>query len=455
MKLGLHLLARISLAALALLVLPATIATAANVSATGSISRDPNLAYFNIDIVVTDAKTNALTGTETDLFKNRIRVWVPASSTLTDYIPFGGTAQLPNVPFTIRESGPMSSVLNGHSLYDLTFHAQITQTTATAIKDLGTSVNLTVRYYENGNATPVAEQLTNLISKSSAIVSDAPTGIAATGTHNSLIITWTAPLTVAWTAEAPRAPSQITVLAIDKTTLDTDLPAYIYVATAATDTAAEGGTCTFNANFTDGDQCITCTNENAYLDPSKLELLTAGGIFKQSTSKVTDGKFSIPGLENGKPYAVVSFYEPGGLKRSSCVTGTPEPNTTLAELNGENPATLMDPKCFIATAAYGSPLHKNLKPLRWFRDRVLLKTTAGKVFVSWYYEHGPRGARFINEYPALKPVVQGVLWVPVMLLSAWMAVAGNDPQLIVIVFMAFLAAMITATFVARKTREEA
>ena len=408
-----------------------------------------------MDIVVKDAKTGAITGTETSLFTNRIRVYIPSFGTgPNDYIPFDGTPQLPNVPFTISEHAQMSSVLNSNSLYDLTFHAQITQTKAGVITGLGKQVIITVKYYENPQATP-AEDPNRVINKTSEIVSDAPTGIAATGTHSSLIINWTVPTTVAWTEGKTKAPSRITVLAIDKTTTDTDLPAYIYNSVAPSDTAAGGGTCTFNADFTDGDQCVTCTDENAYLDRPKLEGLATKGIFLRTTDKVTDGKFSIPGLENGKPYAVVSFYEPGGLKRSSCVTGTPEPNTTLAELNGEEPASLMDPKCFIATAAYGSPLHKNLKPLRWFRDRVLLKTTAGKVFVSWYYEHGPRGARFINEYPALKPVVQGVLWVPVMLLSAWMAVAGNDPQLIVIVFMAFLAAMITVTFVARKTREEA
>jgi hypothetical protein len=64
-------------------------------------------------------------------------------------------------------------------------------------------------------------------------------------------------------------------------------------------------------------------------------------------------------------------------------------------------------------------------------------------------------ASFINEHPMLKPIVRGALWVPVMLLSAWMTIAGNDPQLIVIVFTAFLAAIVTVTFVARKTREEA
>ena len=46
MKLGLHLLARISLATLALLVLPATHANALSVIASGSISRDPDQTYF-------------------------------------------------------------------------------------------------------------------------------------------------------------------------------------------------------------------------------------------------------------------------------------------------------------------------------------------------------------------------------------------------------------------------
>jgi hypothetical protein len=39
----------------------------------------------------------------------------------------------------------------------------------------------------------------------------------------------------------------------------------------------------------------------------------------------------------------------------------------------------------------------------------LLTNAAGRAFVRWYYEQGPRAARFIDEHPSLKPVVRTAL----------------------------------------------
>ena len=45
--------------------------------------------------------------------------------------------------------------------------------------------------------------------------------------------------------------------------------------------------------------------------------------------------------------------------------------------------------CFIATAAFGSPLESHVQILRDFRDRVLLSSSAGKAFVDFYYKTSP------------------------------------------------------------------
>jgi len=58
--------------------------------------------------------------------------------------------------------------------------------------------------------------------------------------------------------------------------------------------------------------------------------------------------------------------------------------------------------CFIATAAFGSPLHHCVNILREFRDMYLLKNSAGRAFVRWYYIHSPRYARIIAESKILK-----------------------------------------------------
>lgn len=59
--------------------------------------------------------------------------------------------------------------------------------------------------------------------------------------------------------------------------------------------------------------------------------------------------------------------------------------------------------CFIATAAYGSPLHPHVQALRDFRDEHLLTNAPGRAFCAWYAEVSPPLAAFLNRHPTLKP----------------------------------------------------
>ncbi|MFC2017179.1 Ig-like domain-containing protein, partial [Chloroflexota bacterium] len=73
--------------------------------------------------------------------------------------------------------------------------------------------------------------------------------------------------------------------------------------------------------------------------------------------------------------------------------------------------------CFIATAAYGSYLDSHVDTLRDFRDRYLMTNPIGRSLIYLYYDLSPPIAEFINEHPALKPVVRvGLL--PAVALSA-------------------------------------
>lgn len=62
--------------------------------------------------------------------------------------------------------------------------------------------------------------------------------------------------------------------------------------------------------------------------------------------------------------------------------------------------------CFIATAAFGTPLEKHVTILREFRDRVLLTTSAGKAFVKFYYEVSPPIAGRIARSEGLRFVTR-------------------------------------------------
>lgn len=66
--------------------------------------------------------------------------------------------------------------------------------------------------------------------------------------------------------------------------------------------------------------------------------------------------------------------------------------------------------CFIATAAYGSPLSKEVQILRHFRDDYLIKTELGRHFIKIYYEYSPPVADFVAQYAFARFLTQAVLW---------------------------------------------
>lgn len=62
--------------------------------------------------------------------------------------------------------------------------------------------------------------------------------------------------------------------------------------------------------------------------------------------------------------------------------------------------------CFIATAAYGTDTADELDILREFRDVVLLPTSLGANFVSFYYRTSPPIASFISRHEVIRTAVR-------------------------------------------------
>lgn len=69
--------------------------------------------------------------------------------------------------------------------------------------------------------------------------------------------------------------------------------------------------------------------------------------------------------------------------------------------------------CFVATAAYGDRLHPEVVWLRAWRDRVLVRTAAGRAFIRFYWMVGPRMARHVQaDRPsgrAFRGLIRGII----------------------------------------------
>lgn len=65
--------------------------------------------------------------------------------------------------------------------------------------------------------------------------------------------------------------------------------------------------------------------------------------------------------------------------------------------------------CFIATAAWGSPMMREVRYLRAFRDQYLLNNAAGRWFVERYYRYSPPLADYLRRRERWRSVVRAML----------------------------------------------
>ena len=141
-------------------------------------------------------------------------------------------------------------------------------------------------------------------------------------------------------------------------------------------------------------------------DPAELE------VFTYNTSTLSWEEITVDSVDNVNSLLICkvghfSMYTIGK-------TVTSPPSSTPAPSGGGGGG------CFIATAAYGSPMESHVKTLREFRDRFMLNNPVGKAFVDIYYNYSPPVADFIANHDTLRLVVRWSLF-PVVGVS-WMSI---------------------------------
>lgn len=330
--------------------------------------------------------------------------------------------------FYLQENQPYvldpPDVTSATGQHSMRYYIDVIEATSGALKSAATSGSVTmyVAFYLGivANKDFVVEkkdisviQEIYLINAQPAFAGDSPIA----GSHEMLIVNWQVETSVATLGGGVgnKEPSGVVVYVIHPDVPSQNLPAKVFSGVA--NTADADGTCSYTKPpVGQGSACIVC-GEKTYLNRTAIKDIS--GIFVV-TGKNSDGQATIKDLDNDvpAPYTVFMQYTPDGLGASTCLPGQPSPNFTLTELNGEGEAQVVDFRCFVATAAYGTPLAEDLKYFRKFRSNVLLKSTAGRTFVHYYYKYSPPLAHFIAEHPRLQAMVRGILEVPAHFLKS-------------------------------------
>jgi len=171
-----------------------------------------------------------------------------------------------------------------------------------------------------------------------------------------------------------------------------------------------------STNITMNASCsVTATFKTVHPEPVMVTLTvssTAGG----SVTTPGEGAFSYPlGTEVNLVAEAASDYQffqwSGDVNTFANIYAA----ATTIIMNGDYSITANFGRpggwllCFIATAAYGTPMAEEIEILREFRDEYLLTNPLGKALVEFYYRVSPPIAEFITQHPSLKPIVRAGL----------------------------------------------
>lgn len=153
---------------------------------------------------------------------------------------------------------------------------------------------------------------------------------------------------------------------------------------------------------------------NVALEPFQLALfepyvpvVCAEGTCEPSAARAADEPFSsegdpdVDGATNAEEWANVLAR--GGDVREFAVSALDPANDGTIEVffgGGDGGG------CFIATAAYGTPLAGELDSLRAFRDTHLLTNPLGAAFADAYYRLSPPIAGYLADHPRLRAVIR-------------------------------------------------
>lgn len=297
-------------------------------------------------------------------------------------------------------------------------------------EDYTTDKTVLIRVFPDGQ-NPV---LTKDAPRKMIISSGVKTPVTVKGissTKGTIILYVDNPSSVTFEDGTTAAPTGVQVLLVpNMSAAPIAFPTKVYVADPVADPTITDNGCTIAT--TDNTTCtINCSGTGASYTLALDQTLPPGGQ-KQTVTNLYEQQavnFSNLTIDDG-PYGLIYSYLPEGTG-VGCSLASPSDAVTFLQVETGNVPKEGDPSCFIATAAYGSPLDSRIDALRWFRDSYLITNDIGRAFVKAYYRNSPPLANWIAERPNVRTVVRGALWLPVVLIEFW----RDQPLLLILAFL--------------------
>jgi hypothetical protein len=201
---------------------------------------------------------------------------------------------------------------------------------------------------------------------------------------------------------------------------------------------------TTNATLTIGgiSDTFSVTTQSAPSDMTPNQFTFTDQTDAALSTAITSNTITVSGITSTTPISITggTYSINGGSYTSADGTVNPDDTVTVQQTSSGNHSTTTDATltiggisdtfsvttissssggggesgggggCFIATAAFGSPLAGQVEILRQFRDRYLLTNAPGQKFVAWYYRNGPAAANYIKDKPLIKAAVRMTLY---------------------------------------------
>ena len=190
-----------------------------------------------------------------------------------------------------------------------------------------------------------------------------------------------------------------------------------------------------------GDTWLGPATVDTSSDPAKsaLSIVDIGSNAAYQSPITIAWTYDMSGLE--KPEGLKMYHFNGSEWENITTSVDTANNIIYGQVSSLSPFLLGLGGCFIATAAYGSPLDSHVDTLRSFRDNYLETNPLGSAFVSLYYKVSPPMADFIDKHPALKPIVRVAL-IPAVAMSS--IALSTTPLQKLLIMLALLASLSTA-----------